>query len=183
MLSILLIGIGLSMDAFAVSVTNALTLKGFCWKHAALMGLYFGVFQCLMPLLGCLLGSTVSDYISAWGPYISFFMLAAVGGKMLWESLRGDSDEGMERLSHVKLLIMAVATSIDALAVGVSFAFMEDVRVVPACVLIGCTTFVISFAGAMLGGRIRFLSPKSAGVLGGIVLIGIGVKLLLEGIL
>ena len=186
MLSILLIGVSLSMDAFAVSVTNGLTLKNFNVRHALWMGLYFGGFQFLMPLLGCLLGSTVSRYVMKLGPYISFALLAFIGGKMLLESLRPAKedveDAGMTRLAHRSLLASAVATSIDALAVGVSFAFQEDVRLLPSCLLIGCTTFVISFLGAMLGSRIPGLSGRKAGVVGGLVLIGIGVKLLVDGV-
>ncbi len=184
MLSILLIGVSLSMDAFAVSVTNGLTLKNFNVRHALWMGLYFGGFQFLMPLLGCLLGSTVSRYIMKFGPYISFALLAFIGGKMLLDNVKpsGDGDEGMAALSHRALLAAAVATSIDALAVGVSFAFMEDVKLLPACLLIGCTTFVISFGGAMLGSRIPGLSGRKAGIAGGLVLIGIGIKLLVEGV-
>ena len=184
LLSILLIGISLSMDAFAVSVTNGLTLKRFNVRHALWMGLYFGGFQFLMPLIGCLLGSTVSHYIMKFGPYISFALLAFIGGKMLLESIRpGEEEEsgGMTALSHKSLLAAAVATSIDALAVGVSFAFQEDVKLLPSCLLIGCTTFVISFGGAMLGSRIPGLNGRKAGIVGGLVLIGIGVKLLIEG--
>ena len=182
MVYILLIGVSLSMDAFAVSVTNGLTLRDFRPAHALWMGLYFGFFQFLMPLIGCLLGGTVSGYVSAVGPYISFALLAFIGGKMLLDSLR-DAQEasGMPALSHRRLLAMAVATSIDALAVGVSFAFM-DMRLVPACALIGCTTFAISVAGAFIGRAIPNVSGKKAGVAGGLVLIGIGVKLLLEGL-
>ena len=184
MLSILLIGVSLSMDAFAISVTNGLTLKNFNWRLALWMGIYFGGFQFLMPLIGCFLGSTVSRYVTALGPYISFALLAFIGSKMLLDSIRGgdDADEGMLTLSHKRLLAMAVATSIDALAVGVSFAFQPDVKLLPSCILIGCTTFVISFAGAMLGSKIPGLSGKKAGILGGIVLIGIGIKLLIEGV-
>ena len=184
MLSILLIGVSLSMDAFAVSVTNGLTLKNFSVRHALWMGLYFGGFQFLMPLLGYLLGSTVSHYIMKFGPYISFALLAFIGGKMLLESLRPaeDGEAGMSELSHKSLLAAAVATSIDALAVGVSFAFQEDVKLLPSCLLIGCTTFVISFLGAMLGKSIPGLGGKKAGVVGGAVLIGIGLKLLVEGV-
>ena len=184
MLSILLIGISLSMDAFAVSVTNGLTLKPFKTGHALWMGLYFGGFQFLMPLLGYLLGSTVSRYIMRFGPYISFALLAFIGGKMLLESVKGggEDDEGMQALSHKSLLAAAVATSIDALAVGVSFAFQEDVKLLPSCLLIGCTTFIISFGGAMLGSRIPGLSGKKAGIVGGLVLIAIGLKLLIQGV-
>ena len=172
MLSILLIGISLSMDALAIAVTNGMTLRDFNFRHALWMGLYFGGFQFLMPLLGYLLGSTVSHYIMKFGPYISFALLAFIGGKMLLESVRptkdGDEEGGMAVLSHKSLLAAAVATSIDALAVGVSFAFQEDVRLLPSCLLIGCTTFVISFGGAMLGSRIPGLNGKKAGVVGGL---------------
>lgn len=184
MLSILLIGVSLSMDAFAIAVTNGLTLKPLRLRYALWMGLYFGAFQFLMPLAGYYLGSTVSRYVDAFGSYISFFLLAFIGGKMLFDSLRpGGEDEGMTTLSHGKLLLMAVATSIDALAVGVSFAFMDGLRLLPSCALIGCTTFVTSFAGALLGSRIPGLSGKRAGVLGGAVLIAIGVRLLIEGVI
>ena len=182
MLSILLIGVGLSMDAFAVSVTSGLTVKGFGPKHAALLGIYFGGFQFLMPLIGYLLGSTVSSFVSAYAPYISFFLLAFVGVKMLVEAIRG-GDEAVchTQLKHSQLLVMAIATSLDALAVGISFAFM-DVPLLASCVMIGCTTFVLCFIGGMVGGKIPGVSCKTAGIAGGVVLCGIGIKLLIEGL-
>ena len=183
MLSILLIGVSLSMDALAISIANGLSLKPFRLRCALWMGVYFGLFQFLMPLLGYFLGNTVSGYIDAFGPYISFFLLAFIGGKMLLDGVRGGEEDGMAALSHPKLLVMAVATSIDALAVGVTFAFMEDFSLLPSCAMIGCTTFAISLMGALLGSRIPGISGKKAGILGGIVLIAIGVKLLLEAIL
>lgn len=170
------------MDAFAVAVTNGLTLKNFKPSCALWMGFYFGFFQFMMPLAGCLLGSTVSGYVSAVGPYISFALLAFIGGKMLLDSLHSSEEKaGMLALSHLRLLTMAVATSIDALAIGVSFAFM-DIKLLPACALIGYTTFVISLAGAFLGRALPNVSGRKAGIAGGLVLIGIGVKLMLEGI-
>lgn len=183
MLSILLIGVGLSMDAFAVSVTSGLTVKGFGPKHAALLGIYFGGFQFLMPLIGYLLGSTVSSFVSDYAPYISFFLLAFVGVKMLVEAIRG-GDEAVchTQLKHSQLLVMAIATSLDALAVGVSFAFMPEVSLLPSCLLIGCTTFVLCFAGGMVGGKIPGISCKAAGIAGGVVLCAIGIKLLIEGL-
>ena len=177
MLSILLIGVGLSMDAFAVSVTSGLTVKGFGPKHAALLGIYFGVFQFLMPLIGYLLGSTVSSFVSDYAPYISFFLLAFVGIKMLVEAISGG-----EAAVCTQLLMMAIATSLDALAVGVSFAFMPEVSLLPSCLLIGCTTFVLCFAGGMVGGKIPGISCKTAGIAGGVVLCAIGIKLLIEGL-
>ena len=182
MLSILLIGVGLSMDAFAVSVTSGLTVKGFGPKHAALLGIYFGGFQFLMPLIGYLLGSTVSSFVSDYAPYISFFLLAFVGIKMLVEAIRGgDKAVCHTQLKHSQLLVMAIATSLDALAVGISFAFM-DVPLLASCVMIGCTTFVLCFIGGMVGGKIPGVSCKTAGIAGGVVLCGIGIKLLIEGL-
>ena len=183
MLSILLIGVSLSMDAFAISVANGLTLRPFRLRYALWMGLYFGFFQFMMPLLGYLLGNSVRAYVDAFGPYISFFLLAFIGGKMLMDSLKGEEADGMRELRHGRLLLMALATSIDALAVGVSFAFMEGLRLLPSCVLIGCTTFCISLTGALLASRIPGLSGKRAGILGGGVLIAIGIRLLVTGLL
>ena len=183
MLSILLIGVGLSMDAFAVSVANGLAQEKVCFKNALWMGVYFGGFQFLMPLIGYFLGTTISDYVSAFGPYICFFLLFFIGGKMIVETLKGNAQEACPAtLSHRRLLVQAVATSLDALAVGISFAFM-DTPLLLSCVLIGCTTFIISFAGACIGAMIPGVSCKNAGFFGGIVLIAIGVKILLEGIL
>ena len=184
LLSILLIGVSLSMDAFAVSVTNGLTLKDFRLRHALWMGLYFGGFQFLMPLLGCLLGSTVSHYIMRFGPYISFVLLGYIGVKMILDAVKsGEDDEAVQSLSHSRLFALAVATSIDALAVGVSFAFSPpSPGIWLSCALIGCTTFVLTLLAAVLGSRFS-LHPRKAGILGGAVLLCIGVKLLLEGIL
>lgn len=182
MLSILLIGVGLSMDAFAVSVTSGLTVKGFGPRQAAILGLYFGGFQCLMPLVGYLLGSTVSGLVSAYAPYISFFLLAFVGVKMLVEAIKGGDKAVCTQLKHTQLLVMAVATSLDALAVGVSFAFMDGVSLLPSCLVIGCTTFVLCFIGGLAGGKIPGVSCRTSGILGGLVLCGIGVKLLVEGL-
>ena len=180
--ALLLLAVGLSMDACAVAIC-----KGACYREVNIglnlkLAVSFGFFQALMPLIGYFLGSSLKSLIESYDHWIAFVLLALIGANMIREAF-GEEEKQNDSFSFRTMFMMAIATSIDALAVGVSFAFMEDVRVVPACVLIGCTTFVISFAGAMLGGRIRFLSPKSAGVLGGIVLIGIGVKLLLEGIL
>lgn len=179
MLNILLIGVGLSMDAFAVSVTNGLTIPGYRAGQAALTAAYFGFFQGLMPLLGCLLGRAVSGLVSAWGAYVSFFLLAFTGAKMIAEAASGR--ERAAGLRHGRLAAMAVATSLDALAVGVSFAFM-DAALLPSCLLIALVTFAICFAGGVLGGRVPGISCRAAGIAGGVVLCCIGVRLLLEGI-
>lgn len=181
MLDILLIGVGLSMDAFAVSVTNGLTIPGYKLRHAALTAACFGFFQGLMPLLGWLLGSTVSHVISAWGPYVSFFLLAFIGVKMIVEAVKGGEEKCETGLRFGRLIVMAVATSLDALAVGVSFAFM-DVPLAASVLLIAAVTFVICLAGGLLGSRVPGISCKAAGIIGGAVLCCIGAKLLLEGI-
>lgn len=166
MLSVILIGISLSMDAFAVSVTNGIAMRPFKTGYALWHGLYFGAFQFLMPLAGYILGSTVSGYVTAIGPYVSFALLAFIGGKMILEAVRGgeEGSGGMAVLSHKRLLALAVATSIDALAVGVSFAFSPPgPGVVLSCAVIGCTTFLIAFGGAIAASRIPGIRPENGG--------------------
>ncbi len=185
MLTIFLIALSLSMDAFAVSVTNGMTACGFRFRHALIMGLYFGGFQFLMPLVGYFLAGTVSSHISRLGPYISFILLGFIGGRMIWEALKednNDSDACLIDLTHRRLLAMAVATSIDALAVGVSFAFM-NVKLLFSCGIIGIITFTVCVVGAVAGNCLPIKSCKNAEIAGGTVLIAIGVKILLEGIL
>ena len=176
------------MDALAISVTTGLTQRCFSLKDALRMGLYFGFFQFIMPLAGCFLAGTVSDYISMLGPYISFCLLGFVGGRMIWDALHekdcdgGECPIACERMSALKLLALAVATSIDALAVGVSFAFQPEVRLFQSCIVIGVVTFAICVFGGMLGKRIPWLSGSRAEIFGGTVLCAIGLKLLIEGV-
>ena len=184
-LVVLLIGVSLSMDAFAVSVANGLVMRPFKFSYALWHGIYFGAFQFMMPLLGYFLGSTVSAYVNAIAPYLSFALLAFIGGKMVIEAVRGgdEGSGGMAVLSHKRLLVLAIATSIDALAVGVSFAFSSPgMGIVAACTLIGCTTFTIATAATFAASRIPGIRPKVAEICGGCVLIGIGIKLLIEGL-
>lgn len=183
MLSIILIGVSLAMDAFAVSVSSGLSAKGFRLRHALLMGLYFGGFQFMMPLAGYFLAGTVSDGAGRFGSYISFALLAFIGGKMIYAALKnkGESDApASAKLGSLRLLALAFATSIDAFAVGVSFVF-TDVSIFPACAVIGIVTFIISFLGGTLG---KFVPRKAGGraeIAGGLILIIIGIKLLVEG--
>ena len=184
MLSVILIGISLSMDAFAVSVTNGIAMRPFKTGYALWHGLYFGAFQFLMPLAGYILGSTVSGYVTAIGPYVSFALLAFIGGKMIVETVRG-AEEGTRPCGRAwlpGLLLLALATSIDALAVGISFAFLQ-VEILPAVCLIGATTFVLSVGGVALGVRFGTRFQKQAGVAGGVILVMIGLKVLLEHLL
>ena len=182
MLSVILIGISLSMDAFAVSVTNGIAMRPFKTGYALWHGLYFGAFQFLMPLAGYILGSTVSGYVTAIGPYVSFALLAFIGGKMILEAVRGgeEGSGGMAVLSHKRLLALAVATSIDALAVGITFAFLPGTRIVPAVALIGTITFAFSAAGIRLGSVVGLRFKRKAEFAGGGILILLGTKILLE---
>ena len=184
LLSILLIGVSLSMDAFAVSVTNGLTLKNFNFRHALWMGLYFGGFQFLMPLLGCLLGSTVSHYVMRFGPYISFALLGFIGGKMVLEGIRHPAEEEEEeiRLAGGTLLLQGVATSIDALSVGFTIASYGVMKALTASALIGLTTLVICLAGLRIGRYFGMRLAGKASVLGGVILIAIGIRILAGGL-
>ena len=178
-----LIGVGLSMDAFAVSICKGLGMSRLNMRQAAVISLFFGGFQALMPLIGWALGSQLTDFITPIDHWIAFGLLAFVGGKMLWDAFyEDDEDEGVqtdEKLDLKELLMLAIATSIDALAVGITFAFLQ-VAIVPSIAIIGLTTFVISFAGVAVGHFFGARFEKPATVVGGVVLILIGVKILLE---
>ena len=182
MLSVLLIGVSLSVDAFAVAVTNGLTIRDFRLRHGLWLGLYFGAAQCILPLLGWVLGGTVAGYIRSVSPYVSFCVLGFIGGKMLWESFSPSDTEGMTQFSHRRAAALAVATALDALAVGVSFAFSPPaVGILPACAAIGAVTFALSLAGSLAAGRVP-VQPRSAMAMGGAALLAIGFKLLMEGL-
>ena len=184
LLEIFLIGIGLSMDAFAVAICKGLAMPNKVDKKGALLiALYFGVFQAVMPTLGWLLGSQFARYVTRLAPWIAFILLAWIGGNMIRESLSKEEREEEETgsVSHKELLVLAVATSIDALAVGVTFSMLElAVSIGAAVALIGCTTFVISLAGVYVGNVFGAKYKSKAEFVGGVILILIGVKILLE---
>lgn len=184
LLEIFLIGIGLSMDAFAVAICKGLAMPNKVDKKGALLiALYFGVFQAVMPTLGWLLGSQFARYVTRLAPWIAFVLLAWIGGNMIRESLSKEEKEEEETgsVSHKELLVLAVATSIDALAVGVTFSMLElAVSIAVAVGLIGCTTFVISLAGVYVGNVFGAKYKSKAEFVGGAILILIGVKILLE---
>ena len=184
LLEIFLIGIGLSMDAFAVAICKGLAMPNKVDKKGALLiALYFGVFQAVMPTLGWLLGSQFARYVTRLAPWIAFVLLAWIGGNMVRESLSKEEREKEETgsVSHKELLVLAVATSIDALAVGVTFSMLElAVSIAVAVILIGCTTFVISLAGVYVGNVFGAKYKSKAEFVGGAILILIGVKILLE---
>ncbi len=185
LIEIALLGISLAMDAFAVSITTGITLKNLRFWHAAKVGLFFGGFQFLMPLLGYLAGSTVSVYIESFDHWIAFGLLAFIGGKMLWECVHPDKEKEDTSVSPTatgKLFVLAIATSIDALAVGISLALLKE-NIWLCAGWIGVITFALSVAGVMLGKKLGERFQRSAGVVGGVVLIFIGVKILCEHLL
>ena len=183
-IELFVIGVGLSMDAFAVAVCKGLGMKKVNWRHAFVIARMFGGFQGLMPLIGWALGSQLTSLIEPVDHWIAFILLAFIGGKMLWYAFRGDDGCetcgcAEEKLDMRELLMMAVATSIDALAVGVTFGFV-GVNVMAAVVVIGVTTFALSFVGVVVGNRFGARFEKPATVAGGVVLVLIGLKILLE---
>ena len=177
---VLLIGIGLSMDAFSVSICKGLTTKGFSWKMALTCGLWFGFFQALMPVIGYFLGVQFQQYIEAFDHWIAFGLLVLIGGNMIREALSGKEEgESSNSLDFKTMLLLAIATSIDALAVGVSFACIQ-VRLWSSVAIIGATTFLFSVIGVKIGNVFGSKFEKSAQIVGGIILILIGLKILLE---
>lgn len=179
-----LIAVGLSMDAFAVAICTGLSMKRFSMKKALTVGLYFGVFQAAMPLIGYIVGSQFADKITAYDHWIAFVLLLLIGGNMIKESLSKDCEtcaDEEEPLTPKKMLPLAVATSVDALAVGVSFAFLK-VEIIPAISFIGVITLVLSVAGVKIGNMFGLKFKSKAEFAGGVILIIIGLKILLEHI-
>ena len=180
---LLLIAVGLSMDAFAVSICKGLGMKKVNLKVAFVLALFFGGFQALMPIIGWALGSQFLWLISPIDHWIAFVLLAVIGGKMLWEALHDEEgeDDGKpaNKIDLGEFFILAVATSIDALAVGISFAALA-VDIVPSILIIGVVTFCFTIAGVFVGNFFGSRYEKPASIVGGVVLILIGLKILLE---
>ena len=170
-LELLLVAVGLSMDAFAVAVCRGLEMRRIDYRQALLIAVFFGGFQALMPVVGYLLGAGFERYISAFDHWIAFALLAFIGGKMIWEAVRGGEEEQPQELDLKMLLMMAVATSIDALAVGITFAFLR-MDILSSALTIGATTFLISFGGVAAGNRFGARYKQKAEI--------VGVKILLE---
>ena len=179
-LDLFILAVGLSMDAFAVSVCKGLSLGKIKPKHMCIAGAWFGGFQALMPLIGYFLGSFFAEMIEKYDHWVAFILLAIIGGNMIKESF--DKDEKVDSSMDVKsMLLLAIATSIDALAVGVTFAFLQ-VQIVPAVSFIGVITFIFSAVGVKIGSLFGTKYKSKAELFGGIVLVLIGIKILLEGI-
>ena len=179
-LEILLLGIGLSMDAFAVSICKGLSAKRLQTRHYLIIGAWFGGFQALMPTIGFFLGSTFEQYITAFDHWVAFVLLAAIGANMIKESFSKEESKTNASFAFKTMLLMALATSIDALAVGITFALLPEVNVPLAVCLIGITTFVCSAAGLKVGNLFGLKYKAKAELAGGIILILIGLKILLE---
>lgn len=180
-LEVFLIGVGLSMDAFAVSVCRGLKMQKLSISQTVLIAVFFGGFQALMPLVGWFLGTQFESYITAVDHWIAFVLLAIIGGKMIYDSFKGEDDDKNEKsvLNIKELLVMAVATSIDALAVGITFAFLS-VNIWSSISIIGVTTFVLSAIGVFIGHKFGAKYKSKAELAGGVILILIGLKILLE---
>lgn len=179
-----LIGVGLSMDAFAVSVCKGLNMREkINYKHAFIIALFFGGFQALMPAIGYFLGRNFEKYITAFDHWIAFGLLAFIGIKMMIDAVKEwnceDKAEDNDRLDIKELFMLAVATSIDALAVGITFAFLQ-VSIGAAVSIIGVTTFVLSIVGVVIGNKFGSRYKSKAELAGGIILVLIGLKILLE---
>ena len=177
---LLLLGVGLSMDAFAVSVCKGLAMKKATVRAGMTCGLWFGGFQALMPLVGFFLGALFADAIEAFDHWVAFGLLALIGGNMLKEAFGAEEECPCADLSVRTMFLMAVATSIDALAVGISLAMVGDVNIWAAVSLIGVTTFALSAVGVAVGNVFGSRYEKKAEMAGGIILILLGVKILLE---
>ena len=178
-IELFLIAVGLSMDAFAVSICKGLALKKMDLKKACLVGLWFGGFQGLMPFLGFLLGQSFEVYITSIDHWIAFVLLSLIGLSMIREALSKEEEKADDSLGVKTMLPLALATSIDALAVGVTFAFLR-VAILPAVSLIGLTTFILSAAGVKIGNAFGIRYKAKAELAGGIILIAMGLKILLE---
>lgn len=183
LLSIFLIAVGLGMDTFAVSIGVSVSARRFSLRRMLRLSFHFGLFQFIMPILGWLAGRTVYDYIAAYDHWIAFFLLAFIGGRMIHGAFRQE-----ETVNHndptkgASLVVLSIATSIDALAVGLSFAVL-DMGIICPSVIIGIVTFIMTAVGMVIGDTLGRIGGKSIEIAGGLILIGIGVKIVLEHLL
>lgn len=177
--SVVIIAIGLAMDAFTVAVTSGIIIKNDIKRNAFRVGLYFGLFQAIMPLIGWFIGLQFKEYITMIDHWIAFGLLGFLGLKMIYESFKEEESKDFNPSDNKTLIILAIATSIDALIVGITFAFME-ISIVTAVTIIGVITFILSYAGVYIGRYFGQLLNRKAELLGGIILIIIGIKIVVE---
>ena len=179
-IEIILISISLAMDAFAVSICKGLSMSKMDWKKAIIIGLYFGIFQALMPTIGYFLGTTFETLVTSFDHWIIFILWFVIGGNMILESFsQSDENDESSDINFSSMVVLAIATSIDALAVGITFAFM-DINIFSTVSLIGLITFVLTVIGVKIGNKFGNKYESKAKLLGGIILILIGVKILFE---
>lgn len=178
-IELLLLSIGLAMDAFAASICKGISMKKMNWKKAIIIGLYFGGFQSLMPTLGFFLGAAFQNLITSIDHWIAFVLLAIIGGGMIKESFEEDSENKNDDISFKTMIVLALATSIDALAIGITFAFL-NVNLILAVSLIGIITFILSVFGTKIGNKFGDKYKRKAKLVGGIILILLGCKILVE---
>lgn len=180
-ISILLIAIGLGMDAFTVAIAAGVVTRRLSFGPVFRLSFHFGLFQFLMPIIGWAAGRTVSEYIVAYDHWVAFFLLSFIGGKMMWDSSKGGDEKlfNGDPTRGFMLILLSIATSIDALAVGLSLAFL-DVKILYPSVVIGIVAFIMTMIGMMFGEGLGKVAGKKVGVLGGLILVGIGVKILME---
>lgn len=179
LLTLFITAVGLSMDAFAVAICKGLAMKKLSWKKALIIGLWFGGFQALMPTIGYLLGTRFESYVTTIDHWIAFVLLALIGANMVKESFSKEEESSNDAVDFKTMFLLAIATSIDALAVGVTYAFLQ-VRIVPAVSFIGVITFTLSIVGVKIGNVFGLKYKSKAELTGGIILIVMGIKILLE---
>lgn len=173
------LSIGLAMDAFAVAICKGLSMKKMCWRNAIIIGLYFGIFQALMPLLGYILGVNFQSKITNIDHWIAFVLLVGIGANMIKEAFSKDKEEANDSIKFKDMVILGVATSIDALAIGVTFAFLK-VDIILSVSLIGIITLILSAIGVKIGNVFGEKYEKGAELVGGFILIFLGIKILIE---
>lgn len=178
-IELLLLSVGLGMDAFAVSVCKGISMKKMDWKKAIIIGLYFGGFQALMPVIGYFLGSALESLITNIDHWIAFILLGIIVGKMIKDSFADESDNCNDDVRFKTMFVLAVATSIDALAIGITFAFL-NVNLILAITIIGVITFILAVIGIKIGNRFGDKYQNKAELVGGIILALLGIKILLE---
>ena len=178
-IEILLISIGLAMDAFAVSVCKGLAMKKMSWKKAIIIGLYFGIFQAVMPVIGYFLGTTFERFITNVDHWVAFILLVGIGINMVKEAFDKESENRNDNVDMKTMLVLSIATSIDALAIGITFACLK-IHIVMPVITIGLITFIISIIGVKIGNRFGDKYEKKAEIMGGVILILLGIKILLE---
>ena len=178
-LEIVLIAIGVAMDAFAVSICKGLSMKKMNWKNALIIGAYFGIFQGLMPLIGYFLGATFQSLVTQIDHWVAFVLLLFVGIKMLKEAFSNDSENINDDVDFKTMIVLAIATSIDALAIGITFAFLQT-NILLAVLAIGIITFIVCVIGVKIGNKFGDKYERKAETVGGLILIFMGIKILLE---